>query len=172
MLHITLGDLRAVDPAVDPLGRSAVGYSPDMTDDEIYEANRGCWVLGARADREQFALISHGGTVRLAIAITGIVAAGARRALEGKVLGPGDEVYDAFVGQPSPVHARNPVNYFEAPVGHRLCKCGCGQRVALGNFVAGHDQKAIHERIAKVGSVADFLDWFDATFEPHGGTDT
>lgn len=30
---------------------------------------------------------------------------------------------------------------------------------------AGHDQRAIHDRIAKIGSVADFLEWFDATWE-------
>ena len=165
MLSITLGDRRPVDPAVDPLGRSYVGYSPDMTDEELYEANRGCWVLGARADREQFALISHGGEVKMAIAISRLVPAGARRAIEGKVLGPGDEVYDTYVGGPSPVQARNPVNYFDAPIGYRLCKCGCGEKVVLGRFLPGHDQTAIHARIAKVGTVADFLDWFDATFD-------
>lgn len=29
------------------------------------------------------------------------------------------------------------------------------------NFIAGHDQTAIHKRIAKVGGVVQFLDWFD-----------
>jgi len=32
-------------------------------------------------------------------------------------------------------------------------------------FVTGHDDMTIHARIAKVGTVADFLDWFDATFD-------
>jgi len=30
-----------------------------------------------------------------------------------------------------------------------------------GDFVPGHDQKAIHERIARIGTVAEFLDWMD-----------
>jgi hypothetical protein len=32
------------------------------------------------------------------------------------------------------------------------------------DFMPGHDQRAIHERIAKIGSVKDFLAWFDATY--------
>jgi hypothetical protein len=169
MLHITLSDCRSIDPGLDPLGRAEVGYRADMTDAELYQASRAAWVLGVRADREQFALVSHGGVVRLAIAISRIVPAGARRAIEGKVLGPGDEVYDRYVDQPSPVQSRNPIHYFDAPIGHRFCKCGCGNPVVLGHFVAGHDQKAIHERIARVGTVADFLDWFDAAFDEGGG---
>ena len=34
-----------------------------------------------------------------------------------------------------------------------------------GRFLPGHDQRAIHERIAKISFVADFLDWFDEHFE-------
>jgi hypothetical protein len=29
------------------------------------------------------------------------------------------------------------------------------------DFLPGHDQRAIHERIAKVGTVKDFITWFD-----------
>jgi hypothetical protein len=29
------------------------------------------------------------------------------------------------------------------------------------DFIVGHDQRAIHERIAKVGSIREFLDLFD-----------
>ena len=28
----------------------------------------------------------------------------------------------------------------------------------------GHDQRAIHERIAKIGTVKDFITWFDDTW--------
>ncbi|MFE5703229.1 MULTISPECIES: hypothetical protein [Rhodococcus] len=40
----------------------------------------------------------------------------------------------------------------------------------------GHDQAALHQRVAKIGSIADFLQWFDnttnaeANFDEHGPT--
>jgi hypothetical protein len=30
----------------------------------------------------------------------------------------------------------------------------------------GHDQRAIHDRIAKLGGVREFIEWFDATYQP------
>jgi len=33
--------------------------------------------------------------------------------------------------------------------------------VTLGDFAIGHDQKALHARVAQIGTVAQFLDWFD-----------
>ncbi len=165
MLHITLGPARPVDPNEDELGRNRVGFGEDMSEQELYEANRGCWVLGARADREQYALVSFDQVVRQAIGIDRLVQTGARRAIEGRILTAGDPVYDAYVGKPTPVgRVRNPITYFEAPVGRRLCFCGCGEAVSLGHFLSGHDQRAIHERIARVGTVVDFLRWFDRNF--------
>jgi len=162
VLHITLGPARQVDPAEDELGRSRVGFSDDMSEQELDEANRGCWVLGARADREQYALVSLDGVVRQAIAIDRLVETGSRRAIEGRMLADSDPVYDAYVGKPAPVgRVRNPITYVEATVGRRLCFCGCGAEVSLGHFLPGHDQRAIHERIARVGTVVDFLRWFD-----------
>jgi hypothetical protein len=32
------------------------------------------------------------------------------------------------------------------------------------DFLPGHDQRAIHERIAKVGAVKDLITWFDDTW--------
>lgn len=168
MLHITLGPARPVDPNVDELGRSRVGFDENMTAQALYEANRGCWVLGARADREQYALVSFDQVVQQAIAIDRIVLAApgrSRRAIEGRILVTGDPVYDAYVNKPTPVgRVRNPITYFEAPVGRRLCFCGCGEEVSLGHFLSGHDQRAIHERIARVGTVVDFLRWFDRNY--------
>lgn len=43
----------------------------------------------------------------------------------------------------------------------QLCRCGCGEMTIGGDFVSGHDQKAIHERIARIGTVGEFLDWMD-----------
>lgn len=45
-----------------------------------------------------------------------------------------------------------------------MCHCGCGEPVATGWFLIGHDQKALHARVAKVGTVREFIDWFDNTY--------
>ncbi|MFF7205427.1 hypothetical protein [Streptomyces sp. NPDC008141] len=170
MIHITLGKLRPVNPKDDQLGRDHVGWDPDMDDAAMFRANRGCWVLGERADREQYALLSSQGTVRQAIEIDRLVAvAGGRRAIEGRYLEAGHPVYDAYVGKPQPIEpVRNPVTYFESPHAARSCGCGCGSPVTLGWFLAGHDQKALHDRVARIGTVHQFIQWFDQTYEPRG----
>jgi len=166
MIHITLADMRSVKPWEDALRRSYVGFAEELTEEELYEANRGCWVLGARADREQFAIINYKGVIRQAIEIKQIVPAGNRRAIEGRILSAGHPVYDAYVGKPSPVGTvRNPITYFESEFAARVCGCGCGAEVNLGYFLPGHDQKALHDRVAKIGTVHDFLLWFDEIME-------
>lgn len=167
MIHITLGP-EVLDPKDDELDRSRTGFSADMTQAELYEASRGCWVLGNRADRERFALVSYGGVVRLAIEIERLErqSATGRRAIEGRILEPGHPVHDAFVGGEAPVgRVRNPITYLDTALDRRPCACGCERRVLAGDFLPGHDQRAIHERISRLGSVIDFLRWFDATFE-------
>lgn len=167
MLHITLGKKRDADPD-DALGRSCVGFEEGMTEAELYEANRGCWVLGTRADDEQYALVSFGGKVRQAIEIDQVVFIPARnrRAIEGRVLTKGHPVYNKYVGKASPViGVRNPITYFDDDDDLRVCACGCGtEMTSARDFMPGHDQRAIHERIAKIGSARDFLAWFDATY--------
>lgn len=166
MIHITLGKEKAVTG--DGLGRSLVGYREGMTAEEVFQASRGCWRFGARADREKFAIVSHGGRVLIAIEIDELVDQGkGRRAIEGRILKKGHPVHDRYVGKPSPVPPmRNPITYFPDRDEERSCACGCGEPVTRGDFLSGHDQKAIHERVARVGSVVDFLEWFDATFAP------
>ncbi|MEV5786968.1 hypothetical protein AB0L42_39170 [Streptomyces sp. NPDC052287] len=68
-------------------------------------------MLGERADREQYALLSARGIARQAIEIDDLVSvAGGRRAIEGRFLEAGHPVHDAYVGKPQPVAAaRNPV---------------------------------------------------------------
>jgi len=44
---------------------------------------------------------------------------------------------------------------------NRVCACHCGTPINRGDFLPGHDQRAIHERIAKVGTV---ITWFDETW--------
>ncbi|WP_190038508.1 hypothetical protein [Streptomyces fructofermentans] len=163
MIHITLGAMRYVDPEVDQLGRDHVGWDANMDDEALFRANRGCWVLGERADREQYALLSAQGTVRQAIEIDSLLpVSGGRRAMAGRYLSAGHPVYDAYVGKPQPVEpTRNPVTYFDSPHAARECGCGCGVPVTLGWFLTGHEQKALHDRVAKIGTVHQFIEWFD-----------
>jgi hypothetical protein len=166
MIHITLGRMRYVNPQEDQLGREHVGWDPNMSDEALFHANRGCWVLGERAEKEQYALLSCEGEVRMAIEIDRLVpVAGGRKAMEGRFLKAGDAVHDAYVGGKPPVEStRNPITYFDSPHDSRLCGCGCGEPVAGSWFLAGHDQKALHARVAKIGTVREFIDWFDATY--------
>ncbi|MCH0565681.1 MULTISPECIES: hypothetical protein [unclassified Streptomyces] len=89
-----------------------------MTDEEIWEAGRGRWRLGPRADRERYALFTARGTVVLAVEIDSISDAhpDGRRTLDGSILKPGDPVHDAYVGGVSPVEkGQNPVRYVDSP---------------------------------------------------------
>ena len=147
------------------MGRTIVGYSPTMTQEELHEASRGCWVLGKRADSESFCLFSYEGTVVQAMEIARIVETPPRRALEGTVLTAGHPVYDEFLGKTSPIRGRNPIGYFDHRLGQVLCLCGCCNEVPKGRFLPGHDPRAIHDRIAKIGTVADFIAWFDDTWD-------
>jgi len=169
MLHITLGERRPVDLNDDELGRDHVGYASDMSPDDLYAANRGCWVFGERASEERYALFSYKGIVRMAVAIDAIEpVSSARRsnrsAIVGKVLQDGDRVHDVYVGGPSPITGvRNPVTYVPDPrFDGRVCACGCGEAITRGDWVPGHDQKALHKRIAQIGTVKQFIEWFDA----------
>lgn len=94
--------------------------------------------------------------------------AGRRQSSDG-VLGSGDLAFDALIGQPMPDRHRNPVTYVADPVDQRTCACGCGGRVTGGRvFLPGHDQRAVHERIARQwGDTLGFIAWFDNEY----GTD-
>jgi hypothetical protein len=66
LLIVTVGPERELDEP-DELGRTRTGYRDGISDRELYRAARGSWVLGEKADNELFALVAHGGIVRLAI---------------------------------------------------------------------------------------------------------
>jgi len=157
LLIVTIGPERELDEP-DELGRTRTGYRDGMSDRELYKAARGSWVLGEKADNELFALVAHGGTVRLAIEIERLVeTAPGRRAIEGNILLAGDEVRDVYVGKPVPVESYgNPVRYFDSPVGTKPCRCDCGTALASSKFVAGHDAIALHRRVKRMGTVAEF----------------
>ncbi len=86
-----------------------------------------------------------------------------RSVVNGKILRSGHPVYDKYVGNESPIQGlRNPVTYIDDDgVDGRACKCGCGDHVAGRDFLPGHDQTALHARVKQIGTVAEFLDWFD-----------
>ena len=146
-----------------------------MTQSELYEAGRFAWILGAPADRERYALIVFNNTVLQAIdidrlenvaAISGKGQPQQRRAIHGTVLAAGHPVYDTFVGKAAPaISTQNPIKYVETEFDITPCLCGCGEPVRA-DFLPGHDQRAIHERIAHFGSVAKFLTWFDSHYKP------
>ncbi|MFI6449676.1 hypothetical protein [Kitasatospora sp. NPDC050543] len=172
MIHIKLGEKTAAKPD-DVLGRSHLGWDPALTEEQLYEVGRGAWVLGAKADRQRYMLISAAGIVRQAVEIDRLVqVTSSRRAVEGTVLPPGHPVYDAYVGKPSPIAptARNPVTYIDSSLDARSCACGCGEATTTGWFLPGHDQKALHERVARVGTVHEFIQWFDRTHPATGLT--
>ena len=164
MLHITLSAERPVDPNVDELGRDRVGFSETMSELALYDANHGCWKLGPRATKERYAIVSFEGVVRQAIEIGNIVPVerGSRSVINGDVLRAGHPVYNKYVGMQSPVQGmRNPITYFEDNVDGRPCKCDCSGSVAGRDFLPGHDQTALHARVRQIGTVAEFLTWFD-----------
>lgn len=164
MLHITLGPERPVDPEQDELGRDRVGFSPTMSALALYDANHGCWKLGPRASRERYMIVSFGGIVQQAVEIKSIepVERSNRSVVNGTILCAGHPVYDKYVGKTSPVQGmRNPVTYFDDDVDGQPCRCGCGGSATGRDFLPGHDQTALHARVKQIGTVAEFLDWFD-----------
>jgi hypothetical protein len=172
MIVIILGSERTVDPEQDDLGRDRVGFSKTMSPLALYDANHGCWHLGERASREHFALLTFDGTGVLAIKIDHIepvpARAGGRESsrrsvIHGAILTEGHQIYDTYVGKSSPIPPqRNPVGYYDAPEEQTSCRCGCGGQTLAGkDFIPGHDQTALHDRVRQIGTVRDFIDWFD-----------
>lgn len=166
MIHIKLGE-PTVASSSDPMGREWHGFNPEASLQELFDNNRGRWVLGQRADREQYAVFSYIGdhTVKFVAAIDGLEEFDGRRAIIGRVLGSDDPFAARWVGQPSPDRFRNPTTYHPDDDGPLTCACGCGESVKAGRtFAPGHDQRAIHERIEEQwGGTLGFIRWYDAT---------
>lgn len=93
----------------DPLGRTRVGYAPDLSTAELWERGRGVWKakLDAVADCDLI-LVTYEGTVVLVGTVEGVTFAGDRIAVEGK---PDPE--HPLIGQPDPLNNKssNPVAY-------------------------------------------------------------
>jgi hypothetical protein len=114
-VNFLLTGARDVPPG-DPLGRTWVGWKATATDDQLWEVNRGVWILGNRVDGERIATLSFDGRVQVVAEIDGRtrheVDGVTKWALFGRVLRPGDPVHDALKGAPAPRH-RNPVTYID-----------------------------------------------------------
>ncbi|MGW0359220.1 hypothetical protein ACWDXV_33950 [Nocardia nova] len=173
MLVIKLTRAQPQDEADDPLDREYYGWDPHRTSEENWNSNRGYWALGTKAAAQRHVLFVFEETVVMAAEITAVVEAGpahpGRRILEGAPLSAGDPVHDSYVGKRGPVkslRARNPVTYHEdkTPGFGRLCLCGCRTEVYDAHFVAGHDQAALHQRVAKIGTIPQFIEWFDKSY--------
>lgn len=166
-IHITLA--RPVRlPGPDALGRTYFGFDPNKTDEENWLANRADWVLGERAMKERYVLFSRHETreVVMAVEITDIVVSPnnpAKKAIEGVLLQAGHPVYDEYVGsdQPELTRVRNPVKYLDTTIGGWPCACGCGTEIHSGEYVRGHEQTALHQRVAQIGTIPEFIRWFD-----------
>ena len=149
MLHIRLGEHRPVDPMIDDLGRVYVGYRHGMPDAEMYEANRGCWRLGARAQDERYAIFSFDGIVRQALEISSVEPAprrSMRSIVYGRVLSKGDTIYDTYVNQPAPEsRGRNPISYVPDMPAH-----GVGEEFHVGPHGAGFGDPASSREVELV----------------------
>jgi hypothetical protein len=106
--------------------------------------------------------------VKLVVAIDSIEPAGEnRRAIVGHLLPDDHPLTQRWLGAAAPDSFRQPVTYIhdenDPP---STCGCGCGETVPeQRSFMPGHDQKAIHDRIARQwGGTVGFVNWFDATY--------
>lgn len=102
MIQINIRSRHEAKPD-DELGREYCGWSDRLTPEEVYEAARGCWKLGDRADSERFAVVVHRGLVRCVIEIDRIepVSTGLR-AIVGRPVGERHPFRDRWIGQPAP----------------------------------------------------------------------
>lgn len=179
-VNFKLSDVFSVDPEDDPMDREWVGYRPTLTGKELFERNRGMWYLRLdNVEKEDYATFSYRGKIVAVAEISGVEtlpwadSRGRRdkQAVTGQALQPGHRVYEHFIDRLVPGVSRNPVSYIEDPEPRPepepgSCACGCGATVPAGkNFVPGHDQRAVHERIARQwGDTLGFISWFDETY--------
>lgn len=164
-----------VDPGEDDLGRDRFGYSPTMGAYALWDAARGTWhTKASKAAKERYALVAAGGIVRQVVELNGAEevphkGGGMRTLLHGQPVLSGS-IVDKYVGKPLPfaVQSQNPINYWpDAPEDKLTCACGCGEPSKGTNpFVVGHDHTALHDRIRQIGTVKEFIDWFDAMRAP------
>ncbi|MHA4854419.1 hypothetical protein L1080_033530 [Rhodococcus sp. MSC1_016] len=105
-VRVTLGESSPAD-LDDPLGRTHVGYAPDLTPQELWERGRGIWKF--RADHvaaSTIMLLVHDKTVVLVASVTGLTLHRGGLAILGEPL-----TDHPLVGRPDPLHTPNPLAY-------------------------------------------------------------
>lgn len=174
-INFKLGPWRKVGPN-EEMNRTWVGWKEGLSPEEVYTNNRGIWRLDARKyAHEQYATFSVRGVVRYVMEIDDVETipskSGARpkKAIIGHLLSPDHPAYSKLYGRDIPGN-RNPVSYIPDDPENELerpCACGCGAKVTPPSaFAAGHDQRAVRDRIARGwGSTLAFVRWFDADEE-------
>lgn len=172
-INFKLTEWRGIrDDADDPMERSWVGWDERLSVQELFDQNRGLWRLSTRAAGEEIATFSYDGEIKIVASIEGIEqypfrdsSIPPKSAIIGTVIEDGP-IWQALIGQPVDNH-RNPVSYLPDP-GElvRVCSCGCGEQPSGRNrWISGHDQRALHERIAEQwGDSLGFVRWYDSTY--------
>lgn len=106
VLRTTIGDNRTA-PLTDPLGRTHLGYHPDLTTDELWERSRGVsnWTLDHIA-ASALLIIVHNGRVVLTGTITGVTFHPGGYAIIGD-----PDPHHPLVGALDPLHTTNPLGH-------------------------------------------------------------
>lgn len=110
VVNIKLAKRFELDQASDTvLRRTWAGWDPDVTDQELWDHNRGRYRFSDRVDGELWATLSFGGEIRVVAELTDAADLAPRPgktgdywALVGHVLGPGQPAYDALIGTAPP----------------------------------------------------------------------
>ncbi|MHA4854921.1 zinc-ribbon domain-containing protein [Rhodococcus sp. MSC1_016] len=105
-LRVTLDESSPAE-SDDPLGRTHVGYAPELTPQELWERGRGVWKF--RADHvaaSTIVLMVHDKTVVLVASITGLTLHRGGLAILGEPM-----TDHPLIGKPDPLHTPNPLAY-------------------------------------------------------------
>jgi hypothetical protein len=103
-VRVTLGDSAPAGPD-DPLGRTHLGYAPELPPQELWERGRGVWKL--RADHvaaSTIVLVVYDRTVVLVASVTGLTVHRGGLAILGEPL-----TDHPLLGRPDPLHTPNPL---------------------------------------------------------------
>lgn len=117
----------------DFMGRAWAGWDDSATLEQIWEVNRGQWVISAdRLAQERYATMSYDGFIRLVAEIDEFeTIPGDYKVLSGRVLPSDHPMSEALVGTPWDGH-RNPVSYIDTDRLERdLSPSGSGHTVLL-----------------------------------------
>jgi len=103
------------ETSADELRREYAGWEEGLTPDAIYDAARGCWSFGPRADSEKFAVVVCDKLVRCVIEINDIeTLPSGDRALVGHPVGDGHPFHDRWYGRAAPSNkGGGPITYID-----------------------------------------------------------